>query len=899
MRCITGLAAWTILSACGESSMAPEAAPPEAAAQALSTGPDFVVTSVTNPTSMKPDQMLAVTVSVCNQGTEPGGAFVELYLSPDSSIGLPPAPSEIPLGSTYLYLGAGDCRTQWAYGRSAVSIAGTYTVAAIADPANQLAETNESNNTRLGTRIGVGYLPDLVVSTLKRPTTAMLNQRFTASVLVCNQGTEPGDAFLELYLSKDPIITPPVPPSTSTDVPVGGVSLQPLLPGECRTEPVEAWANVPTEGVWYLGAAVDPTQAVPELFENNNISQMGLRMSMGSMPDLAMKSVTAPTGVLPGRTFTVTATVCNEGTQPGSAPVEWYLSEDSQLTLPPSANPDVLLGTAPTPLLQPGECQTLTHPASTDVQNGVRYVIAVVDGANGLPELIEYNNRRTGDRLGFGERPDFVVTSVTRSGTSPATGLIHTSVRVCNQGTTEDSTEVELYLSTDTTITQPVPPGTGPDLLMGREHVDPLGPGQCRTVTVNGAPPDGPEGTYSLGAIVDPYDMDTELIENNNTLAGERIGVGYRPDFVVTSITGPASALNGQSVDYTATVCNQGSREGHAEVSVYLSADTVITPAFASGDGPDILSGHSPLDRLEPGQCQTVTIPGFMGVPMEGTYYLGAAVDTRQFETEQREDNNTWVGNRIGVGYRPDFVVTSVTGPGGVEPHQQFNASVTVCNQGTEPGYTEVELFLSADEVITPAYSYSAGSDRPLGHAMLDMLAPGQCQTVLIPVQTGEEGAWYLGAAVDPRGMATELIKDNNTRVGYRIGLGYRPDFVVTSVTGPASIQRDESFSSEVQVCNQGTMGGHTSVGLYLSEDSVISASVPSGYPSPDPLLFRQNTDPLSPGQCQTLTLYGQAEWTLYLYGPLYLGAVVDPEGYDWELRKDNNTGLGRINVLP
>jgi subtilase family serine protease len=900
IRCVTGLVAWMTLAACGEApqpSQPQETESPEVAAQALATGPDFVVTSVTGPTSVRPYQPLSLTVRACNQGTLPGGTVVELYLSRDNVItpNTPTTPSpDTMVGYVYMDLGVGECRTEQVQAQASVSTEATYYLGAAADPMNALPEANENNNLRLGSRIGVGNLPDLMVSSVTGPTSKQPNQPFSAAVAVCNQGTQPGSGMLELYLSQDAVITPPVPPNPPTDVMVGSVYVQPLAPGQCRTEQVQAWASVPGDGPWYLGAAVDPANSTVEFFEDNN-TRLGNGIGVGYRPDLVVTAVTGPTSALPGRTISVTATVCNQGTQPGGAPVEWYLSQD--VVILPNGSGDSFLGGDYIPPLDPGQCVTRTFVTTPPNLQGPYYVGAAVDPANGTPEFFETNNTRLGNRIGFGEKPDFVVSSVSGTTAVMPGGGISAAVRVCNQGTVRDSADVELYLSQDSLITPTTTPGPGSDQPVGMGHVD-LAAGECGTVTVT-ASVGGTEGIFYLGAVVDPRGWRAELFEDNNTRAGNRIGVGYRPDFVVTSVTGPVSAAPGQPFNVTATVCNQGTAPEHADVEIVLSEDSVITPNNGPGPGTDSGIGYAHSAMLAPGVCQTLTIPTSVGGALDGTYYLGAAADSLGRVTELFEDNNTRTGSRMGVGYRPDFVVTSVTGPASSRRSQSFNVSATVCNQGTQAEYAqEVEIYLSKDSVITPSL-YGSGPDINVASAPINMLAPGQCQTVTLSAPASVmEGVWYLGAVVDPRNMRLEFLEDNNTRTGGRIGIGDRADFVVTSVTGPASTQRGQYFTASARVCNQGTMDGSTDVELYLSEDTVITPYGPST-PTPDLSVGSAYVGNLAAGQCLTVTVNAYAGFSLY--GSLYLAAIADSHNpSENELIEDNNTRVGgRVNVLP
>ncbi|MFP2903486.1 CARDB domain-containing protein [Pyxidicoccus sp. 3LFB2] len=242
--------------------------------------------------------------------------------------------------------------------------------------------------------------------------------------------------------------------------------------------------------------------------------------------------------------------------------------------------------------------------------------------------------------------------------------------------------------------------------------------------------------------------------------------------------------------------------------------------------------------------------------------------------------------------------MTAVTGPASSQPGQTFNATATVCNQGTQATpSTGLALYLSQDTVITPSTSPGQGPDLSVGAASLGALAPGGCQTVTLPVSySPQEGIWYLGAVVDVGNTVPEFFEDNNSRASSRVAIGNRPDYVVTSITGPASVQRGQPFSASVRVCNQGTMAGGTDVAVYLSEDSVITPATPT-HPGPDFLAGSGPTGPLAPGSCLTMTV--NAVSSTSLTGAFNLGASVDAYGNAGnELLEDNNTRVGgRITV--
>jgi sulfur relay (sulfurtransferase) complex TusBCD TusD component (DsrE family) len=552
--------------------------------------------------------------------------------------------------------------------------------------------------------------------------------------------------------------------------------------------------------------------------------------------------------------------------------------------------------------MEAGQCVTQQLPVYANVPNdGAWYLGAIADLRQSTVELLEDNNARAGTRMGVGSRPDFVVREVTGPASSQLSGGFSASVTLCNQGTYGGQADVDLFLSKDETITPASPSQPyNADVFLGSAPAGWLDAGQCVTqqVPVNANVPE--EGAWYLGAVVDPRDYAPELLEDNNARAGTRMGVGYAPDFVVTAVTGPASAQLGGGFSAEVTVCNQGTTSGNADVDLFLSKDEAITPGSPSQPyNADPFLGSTSVGWLQPGQCATKQVTVNANVPADGVWFLGAVVDPRQNTVELLEDNNARAGTRMGVGFSPDFVVQAVTGPASSQMGGSFTASVTVCNQGTDGGHADVELFLSKDTIISgPSSGQPYNADPFVGMAPMGWLQPGQCATQQVPVNAyvPEEGVWYLGAIVDPRNYAMELMEDNNARAGTRMGVGYRPDFVVTAVSGPASVQMGGSFTASVTVCNQGTYGGGTDVELFLSQDATISTS--PGQPSnSDHLVGGVYMGWLDAGQCATQ----QVPVSAYVSntGTWYLGAISDPRGYQMELLEDNNALAGStLDVL-
>ncbi|MFT3770243.1 MAG: CARDB domain-containing protein [Minicystis sp.] len=460
--------------------------------------------------------------------------------------------------------------------------------------------------------------------------------------------------------------------------------------------------------------------------------------------------------------------------------------------------------------------------------------------------------------------PDLIVSAVTGPASVLSSGAFTAAVTVCNQGDAPAAAmTVQVRLSSDTVINTS-------DLLVGSATAGVLYAGQCANVNVSATAP-ATTAAYYLGAIADATSLVTEVSETNNTLAGSRIGVGSRPDLVVSSLSGPASAAPGVPFTAAVTVCNQGTTaSASSTLSLRLSTDTTINTT-------DTAVGSATVAALAPGACTNLNVSCSTSIT-GGLYYLGAIADLSGTVVELDETNNTRVGAQMGLGSKPDLVVSAVSGPVSAAPGSAFTTAVTVCNQGTTASAaSSVSVRLSTDAVINT-------SDYAAGTATVPTLAVGQCANVNVNgTTTSTAGLYYLGAIADVSSVVVESNEGNNTKAGATIGIGAKPDLIVSAVTGPAVVAPGAAFSAAVTVCNQGTTPtSPTNVDVRLSFDGTINAA--------DYIAGSASVPILTPGQCANVNVNGIAGAPQASY---YLGAVVDPGTTVAELDETNNTKAG------
>jgi hypothetical protein len=327
---------------------------------------------------------------------------------------------------------------------------------------------------------------------------------------------------------------------------------------------------------------------------------------------------------------------------------------------------------------------------------------------------------------------------------------------------------VQLVLSEDTDIRFSLSgPQPGQDQPLGSFNTGPLEPGQCMTHEEHTSAWAPNDGVWHLGAVADAGNVEPELIESNNTLASGPMGIGFRIDYRIQSVSGPASARPGDPFMAAVTVCNQGTLDGITEVQLVLSEDTDIRFSHSGPQfGQDQPLAHFSTGILMAGQCMTQQVETYAWPPHMGAWYLGAVADPRDTELEFFENNNTRASALMGIGYDSDHFIQVLAAPVSVTMGQPYEATVEVCNQGTSSSPVDVQLVLSEDTDIRISYSGPPEQDLPVEFLSFSNLDPGQCvtQNVTLHMTPPNAGAWYLGAVADPHRNWHELIETNNTR---------------------------------------------------------------------------------------------------------------------------------------
>ena len=370
---------------------------------ATSTKPvDLTVTAATNGSTAKDGASVSMSATVKNVGTVTAPPAVLYWvISTDTTID---TGDTLVTSTTVPSLAPGKSLKVSASAPIPATVdPGSYYIGTIVDPANNIAETNESNNARTGGAITVSYSLDLSVSAVSGPAAAGTGELVTLSTTVANAGraATSGNVTVGFYLSTDANIT-------TNDTRIADATLPPIGGNKSATASISA-ALLPslTAGTYYLGAIVDPDKLVPEKIETNN-TLVGNMVAVTYGPDLVMSSLSTPvTSVSRGQTMTLNYSVHNQGIgaagflgslappAPNGSPftVTFYLSDNPTVSIR-----DRQLGSVTINVLDAGATSigSLEVTVPSNLAVGDYYIGAIVDSGAVVRESDEVNNGLTG-----------------------------------------------------------------------------------------------------------------------------------------------------------------------------------------------------------------------------------------------------------------------------------------------------------------------------------------------------------------------------------------------------------------------------------------------------------------------------------------------------------------------
>jgi uncharacterized protein (TIGR03437 family) len=300
--------------------------------------PDLTVTSLLTAANAPVGGSLSVSEAIVrNNGTAASGLFrVAFYFSTDATITTSDVLSTVCLFGAGLAAGAtADCKDDIPV--PSTLPAGTYFIGVIADYQSLVAESDETNNTRLAdsdpVTLGPSNLPDLVVTSLRAGSTAAIGATLPLTELIVrNDGSVPAGSF-QVGLYFDPFTAT----RTYSGFSCGFPSLAAGETGTCSGDvPVPISLSAP--GNYFLRAIADDLGEVTEGNELNNrrlADTGGIIITTSSQPDLMVTSLRSVSASTIGGTLSVSELVVrnNGAGSAGAFRVGIYFSTDQTITI--------------------------------------------------------------------------------------------------------------------------------------------------------------------------------------------------------------------------------------------------------------------------------------------------------------------------------------------------------------------------------------------------------------------------------------------------------------------------------------------------------------------------------------------------------------------------------------
>ncbi len=232
----------------------------------------------------------------------------------------------------------------------------------------------------------VEHRPDLVMTALNAPATAVPGQTISVANTVQNTGLLAAGAFrVGFYLSTNNICSTGDTFLTSRAVGPLGVGAS---SGLSTAVPIPGGAG--SLGSRWLCAIADDLAAVLEESEANN--SLFDPIEIIAKPDLVVSALAGPAVASPGQTISVSNTVRNDGLlAAGASRVGFYLSDDTRCVLG-----DSFMGSRAVPALAVGgtsaQATNVTIPSGATL--GSKTLCAIADDLAAVDESIESNNDR-------------------------------------------------------------------------------------------------------------------------------------------------------------------------------------------------------------------------------------------------------------------------------------------------------------------------------------------------------------------------------------------------------------------------------------------------------------------------------------------------------------------------
>ena len=775
----------------------------------ITPAPDLAVQSVQGPTEAVSGAQVGVTWTVSNEGEAQARApwTDRIYLSADGTLN---GATEIGSLMRTEHLEAGASYTRSMNVTLPERPDGSFRLLVVSDSAGQVFEQSREANNRLAASGSIQIThTDLVVTSVAIPASATGGDSVAIEWRVENAGSHDaqGTWLDRVYLTPNGQID-------SNARELGSVAhTGPLTPGAGYDAVLAVTLPVDLSGTYQIVVVTDAMNAVREFgAEGNNRGAAALDVALAPYADLRVTEASGPSGEIvadPAR-ITVTWTVTNEGTGTGFTS-EWtdaiVASQDSIA----GNGDDIVLGQfRHVGALAPGGESTRSETFFLPPGFTGRYTLFVrADAATEVFENGSESNNAfvVASPLDIMPIPyaDLALSGVTAAVTAESGGPLSVSWQVTNEGI--GRTNVSQW--SDRVLVTRDPAGT--QLVVGEifDHLGVLGAGESYERDIDITLPDGITGTvYVTVTTLGPFEF--IYTDNNRDVAGPvTVTLAPSADLRVSDIVAPASAAEGDEIEITWTVINDGT-----VAAIDRWTDSVILRRAGGAALPVILGAYAYDRGLDPGRSYTRTERLRLPARIEGAWQVEVTTDvTNQiYEHGAAANNNTLLDDAalaLHLKARPDLQVGTITAPPTVSSGGTVQVSFTVFNRGsvatTTPRwqdnvYLSLDNKVGGDDILIGSIQNGSALEPGLGYS-------SQTASAIVPLRFRGDG--FIIVQADASASVDEYpdpFEANNT-ISIPIHVEPVPlaDLVTGEVVAPAQGIYGQEIEVRYRVTNKGS----------------------------------------------------------------------------------------------
>jgi|GEM_PF-4397657 len=563
---------------------------------------------------------------------------------------------------------------------------------------------------------------------------------------------------------------------------------------------------------------------------------------LGDLPDLEMTAAgiafdpVAPTA---GEVVAVTATVFNGGTaEATNVSVEFFIG-DPRLGGTPIGAAQTIASIASS-----GSALATVNYDTTGVLTD-QQIVVFVDRNNAIRESSEVNNAAA-KVLSVNADPDMAITAadITVSNETPqAFERVTITAQIQNLGGALNESFVVRFLDGTEKLADIAMTGIG------------AGANATAILTAGFA-----EGNRTVTIEIDPDDQITAETNRGNNNAGKAIVVATPPssppDLVVEAVTvDPKAVIDGQAVDITVSVINQGGDAAGGPLDVSLTANSAALHTF---NVPDLAGGQR-------------AVLTFQTSFTADTWDITATADSGGVIAESNETNNQKSAalTVVSTASDPDLQFSSFElSVSSIDAGEPVTLAAVIANSGTIAANNVVIRFLDGETQLEQDITFAS-------------LAGGQQANIQVE-HIFEAGSRTITAVLDPTNAVSETSETNNSAsaaLSVRPNTG-TPDLTITAADIAFSNESPEAFEEltiTARVSNVGDLVAENVVVRFVLGTETLTEMTLSGVNA-----GRTNSAVLTtslPEGTQTITV------------------EVDPSGTIAESDETNNSASKQVTV--